>query len=249
MMGEPAGRIWNQLCSAASIKSSRESSCTDATGGKGDGGIWRTLRTWEKMSIWSEETKPGLGGTPNTMWALLITWPLPSLQRSTGEAASCHGGSSVAGRQDRGWMQRHNQRLGHWLRWSTHSQDDAGVSSTQGSDSPPGVQPKSRLKHLLHGLHRKSLSHVGCFPSNTTGFEKIYHEECDKLSKSLWGKLVETYPRRPRAPTSIEGASTKSWIKVVYSFTNTGLWFFISIESARVSKNIFPPCLHGSLKN
>ena len=70
------------------------------------------------------------------------------------------------------------------------------------SQSPDLNAIENLWKDLKIAVYRHS-------PSKLTELEKICREEWDKVPKSICAKLIQTYPRRPKAVISTKGASSK----------------------------------------
>jgi hypothetical protein len=57
------------------------------------------------------------------------------------------------------------------------------------------LQPETGLEHDQISLERPKNTVQRCSPSNLTELERICREECEKLPKYRFAKLVASYPR------------------------------------------------------
>ena len=63
-------------------------------------------------------------------------------------------------------------------------------------------------------------------PSNLTELERICSEECEKLPKYRYAKLVASYPRRLKAVIDAKGASTKYLVKGLNTCVNVKFTYY-----------------------
>jgi len=195
-------------------------------------GTWRTLRPWERnFSGLMKQRLNSLVWMPSVMsggnQAPLITWPVPSLQWSMVEAASCCG--------DVFRQQELDLRLGprfifqqvnnpkHTAKITKEWLRDNSVNVLEWPSQSPDLNPMEHLwRDLKMAVHRRS-------PSNLMELDRFCKEECEKLPKRRCAKLVASYSKRLEAVIAAKGASTKYWAKAVNIYVHVTFYYYFFI--------------------
>ncbi|MBN3278955.1 TCB1 transposase, partial [Polyodon spathula] len=166
---------------------------------------------WEKV-LWSDETKIELFGQnseryvwrkPNTAHATRHTIPTVKYGGDSIMLWGCFSSAGTGhlvtteGKMDGAKFRKTLQENGmEWLK-------NKKVTVLQWPSQSPDLNPIENLWHYLKiAVHKRH-------PTNLNNLEQICQEEWAKITPTLCGKLVHTYPKRLKAVIAAKGGSTK----------------------------------------
>lgn len=103
-------------------------------------------------------------------------------------------------------------------------------SKRQVSNCPLVVQPNP-IRHLCRDL---KMTVPRCFPFSLFEFERICHEELDKMPKSRCKKVVETYPKHFEAVISGNDFITQYWRLCFKIMVKLKMFFFLVLLEVKL---------------
>lgn len=107
------------------------------------------------------------------------------------------------------------------------------------------LNPLKKKKNLWNDLRRAVHRRSSC---NFTHLEHVCKEEWNEIAKAWYAKLLNSYPKRLSTVLQANGASTKTYLRRIYSYASVLLYFFFFFLLFAIHLNLDDCCITSKVE-